>query len=143
MHVVFLCEVATSFCTENYEYSCFMFSTCVTASFTVVSYFFFLYWLLSSSLCTNFDVVIFKMDEVLSINPSANYSSLETLTSVIRTSWTILVELIDLVDSVIIFLFLTALFSWFTFLLGSLTSALTVVPFWIYVFLLTLVFVLL
>ena len=143
MHVVFLCEIATSFCTENYEYSYFMFSTCVTTSFTVVSYFFFLYWSPSSSLCTNFDVVISKMDEVLSINPSANSSSLETLTLVIRTSWTILVELIDLVNSVILFLFLTTLFSWFTFLLGSLTSALTLAPFWIYLFLLTLVFVLL
>ena len=37
-----------------------------------VSYFFFLYWSPSSSLCTVFDSVSPEIDEVLSINPSAN-----------------------------------------------------------------------
>ena len=37
-----------------------------------VSYFFFLYWSPSSSLCTVFDSISSNIDEVLSINPSAN-----------------------------------------------------------------------
>ena len=36
-----------------------------------VSYFFFLYWSPSSSLCTVFDSISSNIDEVLSINPSA------------------------------------------------------------------------
>ena len=68
--------------------------------------------------------------------------SLETLTSIIRTGLPILVELIDLVNSIIIFLSQTTLLRWLTFLLGSQTVILTVVLFWIYFFLLTLVFVL-
>ena len=38
----------------------------------LVSYFFFLYWSPSSSLCTIFDFISFNIDEVFSINPSAN-----------------------------------------------------------------------
>ena len=45
--------------------------------------------------------------------------SLETLTSIIRTGLPILVELIDLVNSVIIFLSQTSLLKWLTFLLRS------------------------
>ena len=37
-----------------------------------VSYFFFLYWSPSSSLCTVFASILSNIDEVLSINPSAN-----------------------------------------------------------------------
>ena len=37
-----------------------------------VSYFFFLYWSPSSALCTVFDSISSNIDEVLSINPSAN-----------------------------------------------------------------------
>ena len=37
-----------------------------------VSYFFFLYWSLSLSLCTVFDSISSNIDEVLSINPSVN-----------------------------------------------------------------------
>ena len=55
-----------------------------------VSYFFFLYQSPSSSLCSVFDSISSNIDE--------------TLTSVIRTGLPILVELIDLVNSVIIFL---------------------------------------
>ena len=65
--------------------------------------------------------------------------SLETLTSIIRTDSPILVELIDLVNSVIIFLSQMTLLRWLTFLLGSLTVILTVLLFSIYLFLLTLV----
>ena len=67
--------------------------------------------------------------------------SLETLTSIIRTGLLILVQLIDLVDSVIIFLSKTTLLRWITFLLASKSVILTVLLFWIFYFL-TLVFVL-
>ena len=70
------------------------------------------------------------------------FLSLETLTSIIRTGLPILVELIDLVNSVIIFLSQMTLLRWLTFLLGSQTVILTVLLFWIYFFLLMLVFVL-
>ena len=70
------------------------------------------------------------------------FLSLETLTSMIRTGLPILVELIDLVNSVIIFLSQMTLLRWLTFLLGSQTVILIVLLFWIYFFLLTLVFVL-
>ena len=68
--------------------------------------------------------------------------SLETLTSIIRTGLHILLELIDLVNSVIIFVPQTTLLRWLTFLLGSHTVILTVLLFWIYLFLLMLVFIL-
>ena len=67
---------------------------------------------------------------------------LETLTSIITTGLPILVELIDLVNSVVIFLSKTTLPRWLTFLLESLTAILTVLLFWIYFFLLMIVFVL-
>ena len=51
--------------------------------------------------------------------------SLETLTSIIRTGSPILVELIDLVNSVIIFLSQMTLLRWLTFLLGSQTVILS------------------
>ena len=50
------------------------------------------------------------------------FLSLETLTSIIRTGLPILVELIDLVNSVIIFLSQMTLLKWLTFLLGSQTA---------------------
>ena len=50
-------------------------------------------------------------------------------------------ELIDLVNSVIIFLSQTTLLRWLTFLLGSQSVNLTVLLFWIYLFLLMLVLV--
>ena len=64
------------------------------------------------------------------------------LTSIIRADSPILVELIDLVNSVIIFLSLTTLLRWFTFLLGFQNMILTVLLFWIYFSLLMLVIVL-
>ena len=67
--------------------------------------------------------------------------SLETLTSIITTGSPILVELIDLVKSVIIFLYQMTLLRWLTFQFRHLTVTLTVLLFWIY-FLLTLGFVL-
>ena len=62
--------------------------------------------------------------------------------SIIRTGLPILVELINLVNSVIIFLSQMTLLRWLTFLLGSQTVILIVLLFWIYLFLLMLVFVL-
>ena len=67
---------------------------------------------------------------------------LQTLRSITKTGLPILVELIDMVNSVIIFLSQTTLLRWLTFLLRSLTVILTVLLFRIYLFLLTLVFVL-
>ena len=70
------------------------------------------------------------------------FLSLETLTSIIRTGLPILVELIDLVSYVIIFLSQTTLVRWLTFLVGSQAVILTVLLFWISFFLLTLLFIL-
>ena len=69
------------------------------------------------------------------------FLSLETLTSIIRTGLPILVELIDLVNSVIIFLSQMTLLRWLTFLLGSQTVILIVLLFWIYFFFLMLVYI--
>ena len=68
--------------------------------------------------------------------------SLETLTFIIGTGSLILVELMDLGNSVIIFLSQMTLLRWLTFLLRFLTVTVTVLLFWICFFLLTLVFVL-
>ena len=62
--------------------------------------------------------------------------------SIIRTVLPIVVELIDLVNSVIIFLPQMTLFRSLIFLFGSLSVALEVLFFWINLFLLTLEFVL-
>ena len=71
-----------------------------------VSHFFFLYRSPSSSLCTVFDSVSSNIDEVLSINPSANVN-------IYHKDWLpILVELIDLVNIVLIFLSQMALLRW-------------------------------
>ena len=70
------------------------------------------------------------------------FLSLEILTSIIRTGLFILVELIDLVNSVIIFVSQMTLLRWLTFLSGSQTVILIVLLFWTYFFLLMLVFVL-
>ena len=70
------------------------------------------------------------------------FLSLETLTSIIRTGLPILVELIDLVNSVIIFLSQMTLPRWLTFLHGFQTVILIGLLSWISFFLLTQVFVL-
>ena len=94
-----------------------------------VSYFLFLYWLSSSYLCTVFDSISSKKDEVLSINPSPNVvfgdfnvHHKDWLTYSGGTQMTLL--------------------RWLTFLLRSQTVSLTILPFWIYFFVLMLVFVL-
>ena len=62
------------------------------------------------------------------------FLSLETLTPIIRTGLPILVELINLVNSVIIFLSQMTLLRWLTFLLRSQTVILTVLLFWTFSF---------
>ena len=104
-----------------------------------VSYFFFLYRSPSSALCTVFDFISSNIDEVLSINPSANIYVFGDF--IIRTGLPIQVELIYMVNSVIFFLSQTTLPRWLTFLLESQTVILTVLLFWIYFFLLMLVIV--
>ena len=70
------------------------------------------------------------------------FLSLETLTSIIRTGLSILVALIELVNSAIIFLSQMTLFRWLTFLLGSQTVILIALLSWISFFLLMLLFAL-
>ena len=70
------------------------------------------------------------------------FFSLETLTSIIRTGFHILVEMIDLANSVITFLYQMTLLRRLTFLLGSHTVILIALLFWTDFFLLMLVFVL-
>ena len=88
-----------------------------------------------------FDSISSDINEVLSINPS-NVLSLETLTPLIRTDLSILVELIGLVNSIIIFLSQMTLLIWLTFLLRSQAVIIIVLLFWIYLFLLKLIFIL-
>ena len=61
---------------------------------------------------------------------------------IIRADLSILVELVDLVNSVIILLSQITLLKWLTFQLGSKTVIFIVLLFGIYLFLLTLVYVL-
>ena len=70
-----------------------------------VSYFFFLYRSPSSALCMVFDSISSNIEMRFSRSThQLMFLSLETLTLIIRTGLPILVELIDLVNSVIIFL---------------------------------------
>ena len=111
---------------ENSEdsYLCFRF-----ALLHSVSYFFFLYRSPSSSLCTVFDSVSSNIDEVPSINPSANVFIFGDF-NVHHKDWLTYSGGTDRPGELL------------TFLLGSLTLTLTVLLFWIYLFLLTLVFLL-
>ena len=59
------------------------------------------------------------------------FLSSETLTSIVRTGLSILVELIDLVNHVIIVLSQMTLLRWLSFLLGSQTVIIIVLLFWI------------
>ena len=69
-------------------------------------------------MCTVFDSVSSNIGEVLSINPSANVFVCGHFGVIIRAGLPILVELIDLVNCVIIFLSQITLPRWLTFLLG-------------------------
>ena len=119
------------------SYLCFQ-----LALLQLVSYFFFLCWSRSLLLCTVFDSISSKTDEVLSINASANMFVFGHF-NVHHKDWLTYSDGIDrLVNSVIIFLSQMTLLRWLTFLLRSLTMTLTVLLSWIYFCLLTLVFVL-
>ena len=103
---------------ENSADSCLCFWL---ALLHTVSYFFLLYQSLSSSLCTIFESISYSMDEVLSINPSANvfvFGKINIHHSH-PTGLPIPVELIYLLA--IIFLSQTTLLRWLTFLLVSQT----------------------
>ena len=90
-----------------------------------MSYFFCLYRSPSLSLWTVFDSISSNIDEVLWINPSANVFVFgDFIRTIIRTGLPILAELIDLVNSVIIFLSQMILLRWLTFILGSHSPAL-------------------
>ena len=93
-----------------------------------LSYFFFLYQSPSLSLCT--DLMRFSRSTHMQ-----TFLSLETLMSIIRAGLPIWMQLIDLVNSTIIFLSQMTLLRWLPFLLGSQTVILTVLVFWIYLFL--------
>ena len=84
--------------------------------------FFLLYQSPSSSLNTVSDSISSNIDEVLSINLSAVFV-FGTLTSIIRTGLPILVELIDPVNSVIIFLSQMTLLRWFTYFLTRIPNS--------------------
>ena len=101
-----------------------------------VSYFFFFYQSASSSLSMVFDSISSSKDEVLSINPFVFGAS------IIRIGLSTLVELIDLVNSVIIFLPQMTILRWLTSLLESQTMTFIVLLFWTYFVVLKLVFVL-
>ena len=104
-----------------------------------MSFFFFLYWPPSSSLYI-FDSNSSNIDEVLSINPSANLFVFGDFTVCHKGRLTYSNGTDNLVNSVIIILSQMKLLRWLTFLLASLTVTLTVSLFWIYLFYLTLVF---
>ena len=108
----------------TYVFNWFYFTQCLTSFSSIHRP--------SSSLCTAFDSISSNIKEVLPINPLLILLSLETLMVTIRNGLPILMELIDLVNSVIIFLSQTILTRWLTFLLGSQTVILTVLLFWIY-----------
>ena len=87
-----------------------------STGFTSVSYFFFLYWSPSSYLCTIFDSISSNIDEVLSINPSANLSVFGHFIVHHKDWLTYSGGLIDLVNSVIRFLSQMTLLRWLAFL---------------------------
>ena len=107
-----------------------------------VSYFFFLYQSPSLLLCTVFYSVLPNIDEILSINPSANVFVFGDF-NVHHKDWLTYSGGTDrLVNSVIIFLSQTILLWQLTFLLQSLAVTFTVLLFWFSFFLLTLAFLL-
>ena len=103
-----------------------------------VSYFIFLCRSPSLSLCTVFDSISSNIDEVLSINPSANVFVFEDI-NVQHKDWLTYSGGTDRLGELS---FQIILPRWLTLLLGSRTVILIVLLFWIYFFLLSLVFVL-
>ena len=108
---------------------------------SAVSYFFFLYQSLSLSFCRVFYSTLSNIDEVLSINPSANVFVFGNF-NVHNKDWLTYSGGTDLVNPVTISLSQITLIRWLTFLLRFQTVILIVLLFWINFFLLMLVFVL-
>ena len=108
-----------------------------------VSYLFFLYWLPSLSLSMVFDTISSKIDKVLSINPSANAFVFGDF-NVHYRDWVIYSDGTDRSGELYYNFYnllcynQMTLFRWLTFLLGSQTVILTVLLFWIYLFLMML-----
>ena len=107
-----------------------------------MSYFNFLYRPPSSSLCTLFDFILSNIDEVLSINPSANVFVSGDFNVHHKDRLIYSGETDTPGNSVTISLSQMALFRWLTFLLWFLTVTLKVLLVWNNIFLLTPVFVL-
>ena len=93
-----------------------------------MSYFFFLYHSPSSSLCTAFDSISSNIDEVLNVFVFGDFN-------VHHKDWLTYSGGTDRSGQM-------TLLGWLTFLLGFQPMILTVLLFWIYLFLLTIVFVL-
>ena len=101
---------------------------------------FFLFRSLSPFSCTVFDAASANMNLVLSINQFVNVFLIGNF-NVHHKDWLIyFMELIDLANSVITFLFQMTLLRWLLFWLGSLTVTLVVLLFCFYLFPLMLVF---
>ena len=121
----------TSFCTDS--------SLCFRLTLLPsMSYFFFLYRSPSSSLGTVFDSILSNIDQILSINPSANVFVFGDF-NVHHKDWLTYSGGTDRPGELC---YKLTLLRWLTFLLGFQTVILIVLLFWIYLFLLTLVFVL-
>ena len=107
-----------------------------------VSYFFFLYQSPSSALCTVFDSISSNIDEVLSINPSANVFVFGDF-NVHHKDWFTYSGGTDRPGELCYNFYISNdLTQMVNFLLGFQTVILIVLLFWTYLFLLTLVFVL-
>ena len=104
-----------------------------------MSHFFFINRSPSLSLCTVFDSISSNVDEVLSINPSANVFVFGEF-NVHHKDWLTYSGGTDRPGQLCYNFSQTTLLKWLTFLLGSQTVILIVQLFWIYLFLLTLVF---
>ena len=90
-----------------------------------IFYLFFLYRTPSSTLCTDFDSISSNIDDVLSMNQSANMFAFGDFN-------VHLVEILNLLNFAIIFVSRMTLLRWLTFLLGFLTVTLMVLLFWIF-----------
>ena len=103
-----------------------------------VSYFFF--WS-PLSLCTVFDSILSNIDEVLLINPPANMFVFGDF-NIHHKDWLTYSSGTDRPSELVNWWSQITLLRWLTFLLRSQTVTLTVLLFWIYLFLLRLVFAL-
>ena len=112
--------------TDSYVFDWLYFTQCLT-SFSSINHLL--------CLCAQI-LILFHLTQMRSLNQPIwkSIPSLETFTSIIRTDLPILMELIDLVNSVIIFLSQMTLLRWLTSLFGSQTVILIVLLFWIYFF---------